>query len=99
MLKNIMKTVQGRRKWIRYKKRSSIDVLPFVGWDKLLSLIDAWNDIDRDIYYCDFCRERDKGLIATLFENGRRIGEVVSLSKANFDFTSKKYCVLNMVCY
>jgi len=95
MLKNIMKTVQGRRKWIRYKKRSSTDVLPFIGWDKLLSLIDACNDIDYDIYYRDFCRERDKGLIATLFETGGRIGEVVSLSKANFDFTPKKYCVVN----
>ena len=87
--------MQGKCKWIRYKKRSSTDIPPFIGWDKLLSLIDACNDIDYDIYYRHFCRERDKGLIATLFETEGRIGEVVSLSKANFDFTPQKYCVVN----
>lgn len=90
-----MKTVKGKRKWIHYKKRSVLDVPPFVGWDKLLSLIDACNQIDYDIYFRDFCRERDKGLIATLFETGGRIGEVVCLTKANFDFTPKQYCVVS----
>lgn len=90
-----MKTVQGKRTWVRYKKRSIIDVPPFIGWDKLLSLIDACNEIDYDIYYKDYCRERDKGLIACLFETGGRIGEVVSLSKANFDFTPRQYCIVS----
>ena len=95
IMQNVMKTTQGKRKWIHYKKRSIIDVPPFIGWDKLLSLIDACNEIDYDIYYRDYCRERDKGLIACLFETGGRIGEVVSLSKANFDFTPKDYCVVS----
>ncbi len=95
IMKNVMKTVQGKRTWVRYKKRSIIDVPPFIGWDKLLSLIDACNEIDYDIYYKDYCRERDKGLIACLFETGGRIGEVVSLSKANFDFTPRQYCIVS----
>jgi integrase len=95
IMKNVMKTIKGKRSWTRYKKRSIIDVPSFVGWDILLSLIDACNNIDYDIYYRDYCRERDKGLIATLFETGGRVGEILSLTKANFDFTPKKYCVVS----
>jgi len=94
MQKNIMKN----RKWIRYHKRSigNPDEVPeFIGWDKLLSIIDACNNIDYDIYYRDFCRERDKGLVAVMFETGGRVGEVVSLTKANFDFNHSKYCVVS----
>lgn len=90
-----MKTVQGKRQWIHYKKRSIIDVPSFIGWNKLLSLIDACNEIDYDIYYRDYCRERDKGLIACLFMTGGRVGEVVCLTKSNFDFTPKDYCVVS----
>jgi len=95
MQKNILKSVKGKRQWIHYRKRSIVDVPPFVGWDKLLSLIDACNEIDYDIYFRDYCRERDKGLIACLFETGSRIAECLSLTKANFDFTIKDYCVVS----
>ena len=90
-----MKTTKGKRTWIRYKKRSIIDVPSFVGWDKLLSLIDACGNVGYDVYYMDFCRERDKGLVATLFETGSRIGECVCLTKANFDFSPKKYAIVS----
>jgi len=93
-MKNVMKTVKGKRKWENYYKRSLVDVPPFIGWDKLLSLIDACNEIDYDIYHRHL-RERDKGLIACLFETGGRIGEVVTLAKANFDFSHKRYCIVS----
>jgi len=94
MQKNIMKN----RKWISYHKRSigEPDEVPeFIGWDKLLSIIDACNNIDYDLYYRDYCRERDKGLVAVLFLTGGRIGEVLSLTNDNFDFTPTKYCIVS----
>jgi len=97
MQKNILKSVQGERKWIRYHKRSiGLDEVPeFIGWDKLLSIIHACDSLDYDIYYRDYCIRRDKGLISTLFMTGGRIGEVVSLTKDNFDFSPKQYCIIN----
>lgn len=86
------------RSWKHYHKRSVAkpgEIPPFIGWDKLLSMIDACNQLDYDTYYRDYCIERDKGLIATLFECGGRIGEVVALTKANFDFTPKDYCIVS----
>jgi len=95
IMQNIMRTDQDKRKWIRYRKRSIVDVPSFVGWNKLLSLIDACNNLDYDIYYKAYCRERDKGLVACLFETGGRVGEVVCLTKSNFDFTPKDYCIVS----
>lgn len=85
--------------WKRYYRRSvgdSDEVPEFIGWDKLLSIIDACNQIDYDTYYRDYCIERDKALIATLFETGGRIGEVIALTKSNFDFDAHPgYCVVS----
>ena len=83
--------------WLRYHKRSigSPEEVPeFIGWNKLLSIIDACNHIDYDVYWREYCRERDKALIATMFETGGRVGEVLSLTRDNFDFNHSKYCLV-----
>lgn len=95
MQKNIRAT-DGH--WIRYKRRSiGLDEIPqFIGWEKLLSLIDACNHLDYDVYYRDYCIERDKALIATLFETGGRIGEVLALKRENFNFDAHAdYCIVS----
>lgn len=93
------KSVRAKDKtWKHYHKRSigEPDEVPeFIGWNKLLSIIDACNQIDYDMYYRDYCIERDKGLIATLFETGGRIGEVLPLTKENFDFNHPQYCIVS----
>jgi len=84
--------------WKRYHKRNigSADEVPeFIGWPKLLSIIEACNQIPYDMYYADYCRERDKALVATLFETGGRIGEVLALTKSNFNFDAHPdYCIV-----
>jgi integrase len=86
----------GYWKTHRYRRRSiGEDEIPeFIGWDRLLQIIDACNYIDYDLYYRDYCRERDKALIATLFETGGRVGEVLQLRRENFDFSNEKWCVV-----
>jgi len=84
--------------WKQYHKRSigSDEVPQFLGWNKLLFIIDSCNRLPYDIYYKDYCRERDKAFISTLFLTGGRVGEVVALRKDNFDFDSNQdFCVVH----
>lgn len=81
--------------WKHYTKRGIYNKAPpFIGWDKILSVIDACNQVDYDTYFREYCIERDKALIATLFETGGRIKEVLSLRTDNFDFSNPQYVVV-----
>lgn len=86
----------GHWHWRSYHRRSigSDEVPEFMGWNKLLSLIDACNKLDYNVYSQDYCIERDKALISTLFETGGRIREILSLEKSNFDFQHPDYCMV-----
>ena len=89
--------------WKQFYKRSMRDVPPFIGWNKLLSIIDACNSLPYDIYHRDYCIERDKVLFTTLFLTGGRITEVLALEKNNFDTDvhSKEndYCIVANMLY
>ena len=82
--------------WKHYKKRGIYNDAPvFIGWDKLLSIIHACDNLEYDTYFRTYCIERDKGLIATLFQTGGRIHEVLKLRRQNFLFDAhKKYCIV-----
>jgi len=79
------------------------DVSQFVGWDILIAMI---NECDKTPYFkrsrfrhpydADKLRRRDKALIATLFEAGGRVQEVLLLRKSNFEVTKDSLVVSDM---
>lgn len=74
-----------------YKRVSVGDIPEFVGWDFLLKLVDRANQVEYiDRYY----NERDKALVAALFETGGRVSEVLSLRQKNFDFDTSENFIL-----
>jgi len=80
-----------RGDWINYFKRKVGDVtepIPFMGWDKLLSVIDACEQVPYEDYYRNYCIERDKAFVSALFLTGGRAEEVCRLERKNFDFDS-----------
>ncbi len=70
-----------------YHKRSveDLELKKFCGWKALLAMIEEVKNKDRyslnDYYYCS---ERDASLIATTFETGGRISEVLQLKSEMF---------------
>lgn len=64
------------------KKHSVQDIASFCGWDRLLGIV------KKARYY------RDKALIATLFETGGRVSEVLMLRNRNFDFSNKTFIIV-----
>jgi len=79
-------------------KRSSVlrDVTEFCGWEVLQKIIQECNNTN---YYrnADLLRERDKALVATLFETGGRISEVLALDKENFKIFPERILVNSMI--
>jgi len=81
-----------------YPQRMSIDdILTFVGWDTIQSIVDACERQHYDEWRCDssYCIERDKALIATLFLTGGRVNEVLSLRRENFNFSNPEYITVS----
>lgn len=80
------------------KHRGSVlrDVKEFCGWDYLLSLMqkikerDAKRDWQDRAWLHDCITLRDQALIASIFETGGRINEVLALTYSNFDLTSSE---------
>ena len=72
------------------------DIDEFCGWEFLNRLILECNDTN---YYRkpDLLRDRDKALIATLFETGGRISEVLALDKRNFKILPERVLVTGMI--
>jgi len=58
------------------KHAATKEVIEFCGWNFLLELVESTKS------------EFHQGLVATLFETGGRISEVLSLTKRNFDFNA-----------
>jgi integrase len=81
-----------------YERHSVEEIQSFCGWEVLLQLIKEcartpynvspfWKNEDSIAEYRRKKRARDQGIIATLFETGGRINEVLALKKDNFDFS------------
>lgn len=89
--------------WTSFYKRSMRDVPPFIGWNKLLSVVNACNQLPYDIYHKDYCIERDKALFTTLFLTGGRVSEVLALESDNFDYDihdkHDDYCIVQNMLY
>jgi len=66
----------------KYRRVSVDDVEGFVGWPYLMKLIKR---CDKTRYVNRLHNERDKGLVATLFETGGRLREVLMLRKRDFE--------------
>lgn len=85
--------------WATHKySRISVerDVQEFCGWPRLLELV---AECDKTTYRADqqdHLRERDKALVATLFETGGRVSEVLMLRKRNFDIQRDRVLVKGM---
>lgn len=72
------------------------DVIEFCGWDFLRKIIQECNNTN---YYrrAGLLRKRDKALVATLFETGGRISEVLALEKKNFRIFPERMLVTGMI--
>jgi len=72
------------------------DVNQFCGWELLQKIIQECNNTN---YYRmgDSLRKRDKALIATLFETGGRISEVLALRTSNFRISPERTLVTGMI--
>ena len=77
----------------KYHRVSVEDVEEFVGWPYLLKLI---KHCGKTRYVNRWHNERDKGLVATLFETGGRLKEVLMLRKNNFEIVAKYILVKGM---
>jgi len=76
-------------------KRHSVerDVTGFCGWPKLLEIVEKAGKIGSRVYSGEFLQ----ALIATLFETGGRISEVLKLKPENFDLeASKEFAIAKM---
>lgn len=85
--------------WATHKySRGSVlrDVNQFCGWDILNKII---GEIDNTNYgrQVTLLRKRDKALVATLFETGGRISEVLALEKRNFQILPERILVTAMI--
>lgn len=85
--------------WATHKySRGSVqrDVKQFCGWEFLQKIIQECNNTK---YYrmTDSLRKRDMALVATLFETGGRISEVLALDKDNFQILPERVLVTDMI--
>lgn len=72
------------------------DVQEFCGWPKLLGLVAECDKTTYRVDQRDHLRERDKALVATLFETGGRVSEVLMLRKQNFHIQKDRVLVKGM---